>query len=319
MMGKLFDCLEFTGKYGYEMEYFWISGVFLIVIGFFGFIGNILNLTILFRSMFRKDVIYQLLIVLSFFDILFILSFAVDKGYYSMKCRDSYKYPAEFIAIRFEYIGLIGSIYTTVMVSLERCFVMGEFLVRYSRKIWIYMILIFSITLGYNIQFLFDHEIYLDANGTFHYKDKPWNDETYRTRYYGWAAIFFDDFIPLPIITLLNAFIVKKIRQGSNALKKRTEGKPLPREEVTKLLLTVTTVFLMIRSIDLIFQTLWFFGDTDEEFRRKWMFLEPINDLMLMINSSINFVIYFMIGAKFRYEFLRTYGFRFYTWTVDNA
>ena len=118
---------------------------------------------------------------------------------------------------------------------------------------------------------------------------------------------------------MLNFFVVKKIKRGQKTLKNKTVGRTCIKEDVTKMLLTVTTVFVIIRSLDLIFQILWFFGDKDEEFRRKWMFLEPINDLMLIINSSINFVIYCMIGAKFRYEFLQTYGCRFYTWTVENT
>ena len=81
-MEKLRDCLEYEGKYGYEMEYFWVSGVLLVVFGFLGSIGNILNLTILFRPTFRNDVIYQLLIMLSMFDTIYIFSYALDIGYY---------------------------------------------------------------------------------------------------------------------------------------------------------------------------------------------------------------------------------------------
>ena len=293
------------------MEYFWVSGVLLVVFGFLGLIGNVLNLTILFRPILRKDVTYQLLIMLSLFDTIYIFSYALDIGYYSMACRDSYKDPVELVALRFQYIGLIGSIYTTVMISLERCLVMNECLNWYSRKIWIYIIPIITITLGYNIPFLFDHEFYRDSNGTLHFIAKNWNDETYKYRYYGWSAIFVDDFIPLPIIIILNFFIIKKIRLGPKNLVKRSEEKKHHRQEVTMMLLIVTFVFVMIRSLDLIFQILWFFGDNNENFRKKWMFLEPINDLMLMINSSINFVIYCMVGTKFRVEFKQAYGCKF--------
>ena len=318
-MTKLRDCLEYEGKYGYEMEYFWVSGVFLVMLGFLGLIGNILNLTILFRSTFRKDVIYQLLIVLSLFDTIYIFSYALDMGYYSMACRDSYKDPIELVALRFQYIGLIGSIYTTVMISLERCLVMSECLIWYSRKFWIYIIPIITITFGYNIPFLFDHEFYRDSNGNLHFIAKDWNNEIYKYRYYGWSAIFVDDFIPLPIIIILNFFIIKKVRRRPKNLIKVSEEKKLHRQEVTKMLLIVTFAFVMIRSLDLIFQILWFFGVNDESFRKKWMFLEPINDLMLMVNSSINFVIYCMVGTKFRVEFKQTYGCKFRNGIVGNT
>ena len=40
-MDSLYECLKSPTKYGYEVEYFWISGVALVFVGFLGFIGNI--------------------------------------------------------------------------------------------------------------------------------------------------------------------------------------------------------------------------------------------------------------------------------------
>ena len=73
-MDDFYECLNATWKYGYEKEYFWVSGVTLLVIGIIGFIGNILSLLVLSRAEFRGIVFYNIMIELICFDTIYILS-----------------------------------------------------------------------------------------------------------------------------------------------------------------------------------------------------------------------------------------------------
>ena len=116
-MTKLSDCLEYGEKYDYDVAYYWICGLVFMIIGFLGLVGNILNITILLQSTFRKEVFYQLLIVMACFDAMFIISYAIFNGYYSIACWTDY---IPLIARRFASLGLSGSIYTTIMISIER-------------------------------------------------------------------------------------------------------------------------------------------------------------------------------------------------------
>ena len=67
-MDSTYDCLKAWWKYGYEIEYFWVSGIILVGVGILGLFGNLANLIVLFQSELKKKVFYQLLIVLAIFD-----------------------------------------------------------------------------------------------------------------------------------------------------------------------------------------------------------------------------------------------------------
>ena len=85
-MEAYYECLKSSSKYGYEVEYFWVSGVALSLVGFLGLIGNILSLVVLCRKTFRKMVFYNLLIELTCFDIIFIVSYGIHVAYISITC-----------------------------------------------------------------------------------------------------------------------------------------------------------------------------------------------------------------------------------------
>ena len=63
-----YDCLAVSWKYGYEKEYFWVSGILLGIVAIIGFIGNIINIVVLCQPELRQKVFYKLLVVLAIFD-----------------------------------------------------------------------------------------------------------------------------------------------------------------------------------------------------------------------------------------------------------
>jgi len=306
-MERLYECLKYEYKYGYEVEYFWISGVLLVVVSVLGLIGNTLSFAIFLRATFRKDIIYQLFMIMAFFDTVFIISLGIAYGYYSMACTDNYKTPIEHIATRISYLGLYGSIYSTLMVSIERYLGICHWNLTYKRKIWIYLIPILIITIGFNLPSFFDIELYR-VNGTIDSSHKSWNDDTYRYRYYFWASIFVEDIIPLPIITLLNICIVREVRRNTMSIGTNKRSKRI--EEVTKTIIIIVSVFVLVRFIGLLLNILLHFGSKKPEFRDKWTFFVPIYWLLLITNSSINFLVYSMVGTKFRQEFLQYFLFK---------
>ena len=86
-MNLLYACLDpwlCLDKHGYEKEYFWISGVFLVCVGFLGIAGNACNLVILCQEKLRKTIFYNLLAALAVFDTIFIISYGIDISYQSL-------------------------------------------------------------------------------------------------------------------------------------------------------------------------------------------------------------------------------------------
>lgn len=74
--------------------------------------------------------------------------------------------------------------------------------------------------------------------------------------------------------------------------KKKSKGKS------AKTLLIVVAIFLLTHSVDIIYELLCYFGGEDE-----CSFLGPIEVFLFVVNSSINIVIYCVVGSKFRREF----------------
>ena len=185
---ELYNCLDPYHKYGYEIEYFWISGIVVTLIGVLGLIANILNLAVLFRPNFRKKSCYQLLITMALFDILFILSSVVHNGYYSMACITGYNEAVDHISYDFLKVGVSGSIYTIVMVSVERFLTMCCPLMSRRRNAWIYIIPIVLVAIGCNLPRFIEYEYHI-VNGTIHSKKQTWYDEEYKIHYHLWTTI----------------------------------------------------------------------------------------------------------------------------------
>ena len=74
------------------------------------------------------------------------------------------------------------------------------------------------------------------------------------------------------------------------------------RKATTKILFGIFLIFLLSHipsSIVYILDHFW----RKEGSREKWYFLKPIEYLAVIFNTSINFVIYCLVGTEFRNEF----------------
>lgn len=323
-MQSLYDCLESKHKYGYEKEYFWISGVALVLVGCIGLIGNILNLVVLCRKKFRKKVFYHLLIEMACFDILFILSYGIYVGYQSMACHTNYNYNIGYITYPFLNVGLTGSIYSTVAVSVERYLGMCHPHLKYSRKTWIYIVSVATISISYNFPRFFEHQ-YAIVNGTLVSTKALWaKSDTYKDRYHMWTPIFIENVIPTTLLLLLNGAIVRMLYCSSKDLRIMAGNNDRNnRATSTKTLLAIVIVFLLCHIPCVTYKLLYYLGSEEDDYRHKWYFIVPIKKLALMTNSSVNVIIYCFVGTKFRDEFLYLLGWKtaapvsgdFWSWT----
>ena len=308
-MENLYECLKTPSKEGYEKEFFWISGVVLVIVGSVGLIGNSLSFLVLCRKQFRKKVFYNLLIILATFDSLFIVSYGIKVGYQSMACRENYSYEVGHVTYPVLNLGLSGSIYSTVAISFERCLsVCYPDMKRPYRKTRIYLIFIVGITIFYNLPRFFERHFYIE-NGRLKSEDFPWaKSEVYQYRYHHWATLLIEDIIPIILLILLNALILATIckpiilKTNLNGRNKKTYG------IATKILLGIVAIFMICHAPCVVYKILWYYGCIDcteiekSNFRQQWFFITPIKKLFLVVNSSVNFIVYCMMGEKFRAE-----------------
>ena len=316
-MGSFYDCLEAWWKYGYTKEYFWFSGILLVCVGFFGLFGNLANLVVLCQIELRKKVFYKLLIVLALFDILFIVSFGITTGYQSMACQptnDNVGYFTYYV----HKIASIGSMYMTIAISLERYLGICHPYFSFSRNAWFYIVPVVAVTLFVNTPIWFEREYYV-VNGTLISSQHDWaTSQVYRV-YSNTISFIFLTLIPLPLLLLINAAICYTIFHSSIEVENISNNPRLKQQSTTKILLLVVINSLICQGLRIAYKTLYIFGCENEhdsededcidkrEQMRKWNFIAPIEKLAWMFNSSVNFVIYCLVGRTFRKVFFRVF------------
>ena len=304
MLESIYACLYASYKHGHEKEFFWVSGITLVGVGIFGIIGNILNLVVLCHRQLRRKTFYQLLILLACFDLLFLASYGVSIGYQSLACQPTND-SVGYFTFYFLNFGLMGSIYSTVAVSLERyvAVVHPRFMVR--PRIYIYIILVLMITISFCMP-MFISRKYSWVNGTLVMSEKDWAHNDVSERYYDWFTWFIVSLLPCFILVISNLSIVINIyhqpkkTQSPTTLKIKETTSRL--KSTIRILFLVVFVFLFTHTIRLAYKFLYKFrcSNGDEDCMSKWYVITPIYKLLLMFNSAVNCIIYCLFGRKFR-------------------
>lgn len=308
----LYQCLNGTNKYGYEIEYFWISGVFLVFVGFLGLFGNLLSLVVLFQATFRKETFYRLLVTMTFVDIYCIICFGIQSGYSSMVCTEYYSPAIWDLTKYFANAGRSLSVYTTVAVSIERFLkVRHPFMVN-RPKAWHYIVFILLFSFSYNIPEFFERKFFV-INGTLYDELKPYaEDDDYCWRYWmvtDFIVFLFENIVSSLIIVILNVAIIKTVWSSKKNvmsvgyIHQRRKSVTRHSSELTRTLFIFVVIFLLTRSLYICVHYFYYFSDYEKY--ENWIYLEPIEGLLLMINSSIYVVIYFIVDTKFRQCALR--------------
>lgn len=306
-----YECLKNPNLYGYEIEYFWISGVALACVECFGLIGNICNIMILILPSFRKMTFYQLFIVMAFVDIDFILFFGVQNWNAFMVCSSDYNEAICNLTKCFVDIGRSLSVYTTVAISIDRFLKICYPFLIYRPKTWHYVTLIMIFSLFYNLPEFFERRFFV-KNGILHEELKPYaKDEKYDWWYrwfIGLIAMIIEYVLSFLIVLFLNIAIILTTRKSKKNVLIYTndnERRQIVTKyslELTKTILILVAFFLVSRLVCFGSDCLYFFFKYDQY--RKWIYLDPIQNFLLMLNSSVNFAIYLLIDTRYRRQFL---------------
>jgi len=277
-----------------DKEYFWISGVLLVIFGVVGVLGNIFTLVVLCQPKMRKSTFYNLLLVLACFDTLFILTYGIAIAYRSLECRAYYQdkqISDNVISELFSWSDhfLVGSSYTTVAISLERYLGICHPSLQFSRRslIFILPVLLLSITyrfLKYHVwQYLLPFNMWFD-----------------------WYPIFLQSILPLIALLLLNGFIIAAIKRSRNLPRTHTRQE----ENTIKILFGIVLIFFILH-LPRVFYTILMYN-----ILFFWPYfscpscLHAVYTLTLVINSSVNFVIYSLVGKNFRAELVRVFKYK---------
>lgn len=299
-------------KDDYCRLFFWTSGVMLNTIGSLGIIGNILSLIILSKP-HMKSSINHLLINLARCDIVLIVTSILHFGLPSIYPYTGYMrlyflkiFPIQsFVVYPIATIVRTANPYLTLAVTLERYVAVvyplkSKALCTYYRaKIYVYSIVIICIL--FNIPKFFEialEDYFDDECGTVYCLEATnfRRNPEYIIWYINWISNLFIIYIPFLSITIINTLIYLKIRK-INRHRQQMNWMEIRELKLATILFGIVIVFLCCNILPLILNIVEAIDNTIDTRVVK------VSNLLLTINSSVNFLIYVAYGEKFRNTF----------------
>jgi len=114
-------------------------------------------------------------------------------------------------------------------------------------------------------------------------------------------------YLNVKLISALNAIRRKTTTTASAAVTKLRGRKRRKDDHITQCVIAIVCVFIVCQTPALFNQIFWaLFDDADRECGRFHFYYTKLSDVLVVVNSSCNFVIYCLFGATFRRIFLAT-------------
>jgi len=282
-----------------------------------GLIGNTLSIVLLSSPLLRTP-FNQLLRVLACFDLVYLVTMILEsmrklglETWLHLVIFPQFLHPLNAIA-------MMGSIYLTVGVALERYMAVYNPLA-YNRRqqdttknrhhLLTYLLPILLFAVLFNITKFFESKVvyYTEDNVTSLYLDVTQLrlNNHYVTWYVNWARLCVLGILPFGAITFLNTKIYIAVRR-------RMRSRSRKNDHMSIILMLIVTVFVICNLPRLILNMheitviddITRCKDTDLGGFPVWsILLGFFSHIFLVINSSINLLIYCLVGAKFRTVF----------------
>lgn len=292
---------------------FWSNGILLNLVGVLGILGNILSMIILSRPQMRSS-INCLLIGLARCDTVLILTSILLFGVSAIYPQTGY--------LRYYYLRLLpeisrvvyplamsaqtASVYLTLTVTLERyvavCHPLRARAICTYGRARIYVVVIICFSICYNIPRFFEVDLseYEDQEFGFVYcitASEMRSDQSYINIYIHWLYLIFIYFIPFLSITFFNLMIYRQVRKANRERQRlsRTEKREIG---LATMLFCVVIVFICCNILALLINIIEAFSGIINDR------LVKTSNLLVTINSSVNFIIYVIFGEKFKRIFL---------------
>lgn len=294
---------------------FVVYGILLTTVGLLGLAGNLISITILSRPKMLSS-INCCLIGLTSFDMIVtttsVLMFGlpeISEYTQTMKWygQGVYQRVTPFV-FPLALIAQTGSVYLTVTVTVERYIAVcrplrARSLCTYGRaKVYVLCVAFFSIL--YNLPRFWevsyqeckvDGEVFRVIVVPSALRQNPYYIEIYIM----WMYLLVMYLVPFLSLMIFNFFIYREVRAANH---ERQQLSHLQRKEIglAVMLLVVVSVFFICNVLAFIINVLELLNITIEE-------LTMSSNLLVTINSSVNFIIYCIFGQKFRKLFLKMF------------
>ncbi|XP_055607472.1 FMRFamide receptor-like [Uranotaenia lowii] len=305
--------------YALEWDYdttvfeFWIGGVVMNIIALLGILGNILSMVILSRPQMRSSINY-LLIGLARCDTIVILTSMLLFGLPAIYPYTGYLFYYYYVihpvispvVFPLAMTAQTASVYLTLTVTLERYVAVchplrARALCTYGRaRIYVIVILIFSLL--YNMPRFWEVTVspidHPDYAGAYCVSASSLRTHSlYIKVYVHWMYTVFIYLLPFSAISFFNIMIYRQVRKANRERQRlsRSEKREIG---LATMLICVVIVFLMCNLPAMVTNIMEAVYDDINDY------LVKTSNLLVTINSSVNFIIYVIFGEKFKRIFL---------------
>lgn len=292
---------------------FLVSGVVMNLVAFLGILGNILSMVILSRPQMRSSINY-LLIGLARCDTIVILTSMLLFGIPAIYPYSGYLFYYYYVihpvispvVYPLAMTAQTASVYLTLTVTLERYVAVchplrARALCTYGRaRIYVIAILFFSLL--YNLPRFwevtvssFEHPDYGEA---FCVSASPLRGhDLYIKVYIHWMYTVFIYLLPFSAISFFNSMIYGQVRKANRERQRlsRSEKREIG---LATMLICVVIVFLLCNLPAMVINIM------EAVYSEINDYLVKTSNLLVTINSSVNFIIYVIFGEKFKRIFL---------------
>lgn len=310
-----FRCKDDGERTEFEIRFgFFMNGIVLNLVGIVGILGNIVSMIILSRPHMRSSINY-LLIGLARSDTILIVTSMLLFGLRSVYPYTGYMvfyyyyiYPhIAIIIFPLATAAQTATAYLTLLVSLERYVAVchplrARALCTYGRsKYYVLFCAIFAIL--YNLVKLLEVDIVMEDIPTLGpvycvVSSNLRKNDLFKTYYVHWGYLVVNYLIPFAGLLVFNVLIYLQVRKANRERQRLSRSE---RREIglATMLMCVVVMFCLSNVLALILnmQEAFFTKKLNQNFI-------TISDLLITLNSSVNFIIYVIFGEKFQRIFL---------------
>jgi len=300
---------------------YYVDGILVSSCGILGFIGNVLTIIVLSTKKFQ-DCFHQLLLTLACYDTVYIFFGSISYACRALNGASSKIYTVLFpyLIHPLSYIGMTGSVFMTLAISIERflgiCYPLK--FPPHRRKAWFYIIPVTVFSISTNIpRFLESNLLWSDKNNVTNVKYGPSalrTSEEYIKIYKTYFTVPILALLPFLSVLVLNVRMIWDLRYVK--VQRFGSSKQL-KKEVTffLILLSIAVAFIILHSLRIIVDVYEFLNleaiiKDIKSFRPSDAIkkLTYVSHLTTILNSGINFLIYSCVGNSFRQELRNLLG-----------